>query len=171
MADNSLIPIERVASQIYAIRGENVMLDADLARLYDVSTKALNQAVSRNADRFPEDLMFQLNSEEFEILRSQSVTSSWGGRRYAPRAFTEQGVAMLSAVLRSKRAVQVSLAIMRTFVRLRRVLASNEELARRVAQHDQQISVLMKHVKTLLALPPPPKRRKIGFRGRGRTNK
>jgi hypothetical protein len=105
--------------------------------LYGVPTKALNQAVTRNSERFPEDFMLRLSIEEFEYLRSQIVTSSWGGRRYAPRAFTQEGVAMLSGVLRSERAVAVNVAIMRTFVRLRQMLATNEDLARKVAQHDQ----------------------------------
>ena len=111
----SVIPIERIAAQIYVIRGEQVMLDSDLAELYGVPTKRLNEQVSRNLDRFPEDFMFQLTRDEFANLKSQIATSSWGGRRTAPRAFTEHGVAMLSAVLRSRQAVQVSLAVVRTF--------------------------------------------------------
>lgn len=125
------MPAERIASQIYLVRGEKVLLDEDLAALYGVETRALNQAVTRNRDRFPEDFMSQLSGEEFANLRSQTVTSSWGGRRHPPRVFTEQGVAMLSTVLRSKEALQINIAIMRTFVRLRQVLASNEDLARR----------------------------------------
>jgi len=163
---SALIPIERVASWIYLLRGEQVMLDEDLAELYGVPTKRLNEQVTRNLERFPEDFMFQLSREEFENLKSQIATSSWGGRRKPPRAFTEQGVAMLSGVLRSKQAVQVNLAIMRAFVRLRRVLASNEELARKVARHDRQIAVLFEHVKALLAPPPAAKKRPIGFQSR-----
>ena len=125
----SVVPIERIAVQIFLIRGENVMLDAALAELYGVETRTLVQAVKRNAERFPEDFMFQLSNKEFENLRSQIVMSSWGGRRYPPYAFTEQGVAMLSGVFRSKTAVKVHVAIMRTFVRLRRMLAGNEEIA------------------------------------------
>ncbi len=159
---DSLIPIERIASQIYVIRGRRVMLDSDLAALYEVPTKRLNEQVTRNRERFPEDFMFRLSAEEFSNLRSQIATSSWGGRRVAPRAFTEQGVAMLSSVLRSKRAVQVNVAIMRTFVRLRQVLGTNEELARKVAQHDREIGVLFEHVKALLK-PPDPTKRPIGF--------
>ncbi len=119
-----LIPIERIAGQIYLIRGEKVLLDSDLAALYDVETGALTRAMKRNRERFPEDFCFQLTKEEFEILRSQTgISSQWGGRRYPPWAFTEHGVAMLSGVLRSKRAVQVNVAIMRTFVHLRQSLA------------------------------------------------
>lgn len=160
---DSLIPTERIASRIYLIRGEKVMLDSDLAELYGVPTKVLNQAVTRNRERFPGDFMFRLSDEEFADLRSQIVTSSWGGRRNPPRAFTEHGVAMLSSVLRSKRAVEVNIAIMRTFVRLRRILATNEELARKVAQHDREIEALFKHVKALLQPPDPPKKPPIGF--------
>jgi hypothetical protein len=130
----SIIPVERIASRIYLIRSQKVMLDADLAALYGVETKVFNQAVRRNMDRFPEDFMFQLSAEEAAALRSQFVTLEKGrGRypKYAPLAFSEHGVAMLSSVLRSKRAIQVNLAIMRTFVRLREALATNEELARK----------------------------------------
>lgn len=160
----ALIPIERIASRIYLIRGQKVMLDSDLAELYQVLTKNLNLAVRRNARRFPEDFVFQLMPEEAEALRLQSATSNAGrgGRRYLPYAFTEQGVAMLSSVLRSERAADVNVAIMRTFVRLRQVLATNEDLARKVAQHDRQIAVLFEHVQKMLA-PAPVKKRPIGF--------
>ena len=154
----SVIPIERIAAQIYLIRGKSVMLDADLAELYQVETGALVRAVKRNRDRFPEDFAFQLSKEEFDDLRSQIGISSWGGRRYPPYAFTEQGVAMLSGVLRSKRAVQVNVAIMRTFVRMRRMLATNQELARKVAQHDEEIGILFEHIQGLLEPPDPPKK-------------
>ena len=140
------------------------MLDAELAKLYHVETGALVRAMKRNLDRFPEDFAFQLTKEEFDNLRSQTGISSWGGRRYAPYAFTEQGVAMLSGVLRSKIAVQVNVAIMRTFVRLRRMLATNEELARKVAQHDQAIGILFEHIQGLLEPPESPKKHPIGFR-------
>ena len=161
----SIVPIEQIAAQIYVIRGEQVMLDSDLAALYGVTTAALNQQVKRNTRRFPEDCAFQLTAEEFDALISQFVTSKSGrgGRRKAPWVFTEQGVAMLSSVLRSDRAADVNLAIMRTFVRLRRMLASNEELARKVAQHDQEIGILFEHVQQLLEPPEPPKKRRIGF--------
>jgi hypothetical protein len=159
----SLIPVERVAAQMYVIRGQTVMFDADLAALYGVETRALVQAVKRNAERFPQDFMFQLTDKEAEHLRSQFVTSSWGGRRYNPYAFTEYGVAMLSSVLRSKRAVEVNITIVRTFVRLRRILATHEDLARKVAQHDRQIAVLFDQVKHLLEPPPASKKPPIGF--------
>ena len=155
-------PIERIAGCIYLIRGQKVMLDADLAVLYGVETRAFNQAVKRNPDRFPEDFMFRLTSEETVNLRSQNVISSWGGRRHPPYAFTEQGVAMLSSVLRGQRAARVNVAIMRTFVRLRQILATHEDLARKVAQHDRQITVLFDQVQKLLA-PPPLKKKTIGF--------
>ena len=159
----SLIPVERIAAQIYLIRGEKVMLDRDLATLYQVETRRLNEQVKRNRERFPKDFMFQLTKEEFGNLRSQIATSSWGGRRTPPFVFTEQGVAMLSSVLRSKRAAEVNVAIMRTFVRLRQMLTTNEELARKVAQHDQEIAVLFDYVQKLLKPPDPPKKRPIGF--------
>ena len=141
------------------------MLDADLASLYDVPTKIFNQAVRRNVERFPEDFMLQLTPEETAALRSQIVTLNKGrGRhtKYAPLAFTEQGVAMLSSVLKSKRAVQVNIGIMRAFVRLREVLATNEDLARKVAQHDRHIAVLFEHVQQILA-PALVKKKHIGF--------
>lgn len=159
-----LIPVERIAAQIYVIRGQTVMIDDNLAELYGVPTKVLNQAVTRNSERFPEDFMFQLSKEEFEHLRSQIVTSSWGGRRYLPRAFTQEGVAMLSGVLRSKRAVAVNIAIMRTFVRIRQMLETNEDLARKVAEHDRKINLLFEHFKALLEPPEPPEKPRIGFR-------
>jgi hypothetical protein len=161
-----MIPIERIASRIYLIHRRKVMLDFDLAALYNVTTKALNQAVTRNTARFPEDFMFRLSPEEAKLLnRSQIVTGSQKHRdpRFTPRAFTQEGVAMLSGVLRSKRAVEVNMDIMRAFVRLREALATNEELARKVAQHDRQIAVLFEHVKHLLEPPPAPKKPPIGF--------
>jgi hypothetical protein len=124
--------VENIQRQIYAIRGLHVMLDADLAELYGVQTKVLNQAVKRNSDRFPPEFMFQLSEAELEILRSQNVTSRWGGRRYTPYAFTEQGVAMLSAVLRSDTAVAVSIHIMNAFVAMRRFVQSNTRLFQRL---------------------------------------
>ena len=162
-----LIPVERIAAQIYVIRGQSVMLDFDLAELYGVPTKALNQAVTRNSERFPEDFMFRLNEEETATVnQSQIVTGSQRHRdpRYPPRAFTQEGVAMLSGVLRSKRAVEVNIDIMRAFVRLRWALATNEELARKVAQHDQEISILFERINSLLEPPEPPEKPRIGFR-------
>jgi hypothetical protein len=130
---NVSVPMEVIEEKIFLIRSDKVMLDADLAKLYGVETKVLLQAVKRNIDRFPPDFMFQLTNQELAILRSQFVTSSqWGGRRYPPYAFSEQGVAMLSSVLRSSQAVQVNIEIMRTFVRLRRILASHADLAHKL---------------------------------------
>ena len=164
----SLIPVDRIEKAILLIRGQKVMLDADLAELYGVETKVLVQAVKRNLERFPEDFMFQLSQEEFAILRSQTVTSSdWGGRRYRPYAFTEQGVAMLSSVLRSQRAIQVNIEIMRAFIRLRQMLASHVELARKLdaleKKYDAQFKQVFEAIRQLMA-PPEPKRRPIGFR-------
>ncbi len=160
----NIIPAERIASQIYLIRGQSVMLDFDLADLYGVKTKRLNEQVTRNLDRFPEDFMFRLSSEELENLRSQIATSSWGGRRTAPRAFTELGVSMLSSVLRSDRAVQINISIMRTFVKLRQMLASNEDLARKIHEHDHHISRLYEELDKLLMPPNPPQKNPIGFK-------
>jgi ORF6N domain len=164
---NNLIPKERIEHQIYFLRGEKVMLSTDLAYLYQVAPRVLVQAVKRNIDRFPEDFMFQLKSNEFKILKSQIVTSSWGGiRRAKPYAFTEQGVAMLSSVLRSKRAVCVNIEIMRAFVRLRRLLACNEELARKLTlmerKYNAQFKVVFDAIRKLMA-PSEPKHRTIGF--------
>ena len=162
----SPVPIERIERAILLIRGHKVMLDADLATLYEVPTKVLLQAVKRNLERFPSDFMFQLEKQEVVILRSQFVTSSWGGRRYAPYAFTEQGVAMLSTVLNSPRAVAVNIEIMRAFVRLRLILASNNELARRLDQLDAKTDAKFKAVFEAirqLMTPPEPKKRPIGF--------
>lgn len=167
-----LVPVERVERLIHLARGEKVLLDADLARLYGVETKALNRAVKRNLSRFPQDFMFQLTAEEAGNLKCQIGTSSsgYGGRRYLPYAFTEQGVAMLSSVLRSERAVQVNVAIMRAFVSLRRMLATNETLARKMAEferhlegHDQAIRSLFDAIRELMA-PPAKPQREIGFR-------
>lgn len=154
------------------MRGQKVMLDADLPVLYGVETKVFVQAVKRNMERFPEGFMFQLSQEEFAYLRSQSVTSSdWGGRRCPPYAFTEQGVAMLSSVLRSPRAIQVNVEIMGTFIRLRRMLASNAELARKLdaleKRYDAQFKEVFEAIRQLMASPEP-KRRAIGFQKGGR---
>jgi len=169
-ASHSLIPKEGIQQRIYLLRGEKVMLSTDLARLYQVAPRVLVQSVIRNADRFPNDFMFQLTLEEFQNLKSQIVTSSWGGlRRANPYAFTEQGVAMLSSVLRSKRAIRVNIEIMRAFVHLRRLLASNEQLAHKLAllekKYDAQCKVVFDAIRELMK-PPEPKRRPIGF-GKG----
>ena len=162
------MPIERLEGAILAVRGCRVMLDADLAALYGVPVKSLNQSVKRNRKRFPADFMFQLTSAESRRLRSQSVTAKVGrgGRRTAPYAFTEQGVAMLSSVVRSDRAIHVNIEIMRTFVRLRHMLRANADLARRLAameqRHDRQFKVVFEAIRQLM-VPPVPRRRQIGF--------
>mgnify|MGYP000985491351 CR=1 FL=1 len=144
-------------------------LDSDLARLYGVPTKVLNQAVRRNPDRFPGDFMFQLTAKEVANLRSQTVTSSpWGGRRYAPCVFTEQGVAMLSTVLNSARAVKVNIEIMRAFVRLRRLMASHEDLARKLAElekkYDHHFAVVFEAIRGRMAPSVEPPKGRLGFR-------
>jgi hypothetical protein len=157
-----------IEQRIYFLRGQKVMTDKDLAVLYRVPTKAFNQAVRRNMPRFPADFMFQLTSDESENLRSQIVTSSWGGRRYLPLVFTEQGVAMLSSVLKSDRAIQVNIAIMRAFVKLREVLVTHKDLAQRLEElekkfqrHDSQIREVFEAIRALLAAMPP--KRSFGF--------
>lgn len=162
-----------IEQAIVVVRGQKVMLDSDLAALYGVPVKRLNEQVRRNADRFPLDFMLELTPEEVVHLRSQSATSSaWGGRRYAPLAFTEQGVAMLSSVLRSPRAVQVNIEIMRAFVRLRRMLQSNDELTRKIAaleqRYDGQFRVVFDAIRKLMAPPAPPTKKRIGFRSHER---
>lgn len=165
------MPIERIQRLILLIRGEKVMLDADLAALYGVTTGNLNKAVRRNLDRFPSDFMFQLTSEETETLIFQFGRSNGrGGSRHCPYAFTEQGVAMLSSVLHSPRAVQVNIAIMRAFVQLRQLLASHGELARKLADleqrienHDASIRALFEAIRQLMTPPEPPPRPEIGF--------
>jgi hypothetical protein len=164
------LAMERLALMVHLIRGEKVMLDSDLASLYGVQTKALNQAVQRNVDRFPQDFMFQLSSDENESLRSQFVTLKRGKhRKYLPYAFTEQGVAMLSSVLRSQRAVEVNIAIMRTFVQLRRLMDSNallaekiEQLEKKYADHDQQFQIVFDAIKKLISSPTAPGK-EMGF--------
>ena len=172
----AIIPIERIAQAIFVIRGQKVMLSQDLAALYGVAVKALNQAVKRHAARFPADFVFQLTSDEFDNLKSQIVTSGWGGiRRALPYAFTEQGVAMLSSVLNSERAVKVNIAIMRAFVKLRRILETSRDLARkfsdlerRVGKHDEEIAGIIEAIRQLMA-PAEKPRREIGFHVREKT--
>jgi ORF6N domain len=167
----SLIPLERIERAILSIGGEKVMLDSDLALIYGVPTKVLNQAVKRNSARFPADFCFQLTATETEIvdrLRSQIVTSNAGrgGRRYLPYAFTEHGALMLANILNSERAAQTSVQVVRAFVRLRQMLASNAELARQLEalerKYDQQFKVVFDVIRRLMS-PPEPKRREIGF--------
>lgn len=183
--NKEIVPADQIASRIRNFRGEKVLLDFDLAALYGVETRVLNQAVKRNADRFPSDFMFQLSVEETEMI-SQRVTSSMGqtvsdssqivmspgkhrGKRYRPYAFTEQGVAMLSSVLNSERAIKVNIAIMRAFVKLRQILETNRELAKkfseleqRVGKHDEEIDAVLEAIRQLMA-PPDRPRREIGF--------
>jgi hypothetical protein len=167
MSENRVIPVDQIESIIFLIRGQKVMLSPHLAELYNVEPRVLVQAVKRNIDRFPGDFMFQLSDDEFFNLKSQIVTSSWGGpRRAKPYAFTEQGVAMLSSVLRSKRAVQVNIEIMRTFVLLRQLLASHTELAGKLFEmekkYDEQFKIVFEAIRQLMA-PPKTKKKKIGF--------
>jgi ORF6N domain len=180
-----IVPIERIAESIRWIRGHKVLLDSDLALLYDVATKVLNQAVKRNRERFPDDFMFQLNADETGFLRLQFVTSEKGkrtnwsqivtsskkhrGKRYRPYAFTGQGIAMLSSVLNSDRAITVNIAIMRAFVKLRQTLESSRELAQkfseleqRVGKHDEDITAIPEAIRQLMA-PSEKPRREIGF--------
>ena len=165
---SQLVPVEVIERRILLIRGQKVMLSTDLAELYGVETRVLIQAVKRNIERFPEDFMFQMNDTEFANLKSQFVISSWGGaRRGNPYAFTEQGVAMLSSVLRSPRAVQVNIAIMRAFVKLRELLAGHKELGRKLEEmeqkYDAQFKVVFEAIYTLMA-PLDKPRPRIGFR-------
>jgi hypothetical protein len=183
--NKEIVSADEIASRIRNFRGEKVLLDFDLAVLYGVETRVLNQAVKRNADRFPSDFMFQLSVEETEMI-SQRVTSSAGqtvsdssqivmspgkhrGKRYRPYAFSEQGVAMLSSVLNSERAIKVNIAIMRAFVKLRQILDTNRELAKkfseleqRVGKHDEEIDAILEAIRQLMA-PPDRPRREIGF--------
>lgn len=162
-----LIPSERIESKILLLRGKKVMLDRDLAALYGVETRKLNQQVKRNVKRFPEDFMFRLNKKEFEILKSHFVTSSWGGVRKLPYAFTEQGVAMLSSVLNSDRAIQVNIQIMRTFTKLREMLITHADLRRKIEamerKYDQRFRIVFEALRSLLK-PPTKKRKEIGFK-------
>jgi hypothetical protein len=176
---NSIIPVERIEQKIYFIRGVKVMLDSDLAILYKVSTKSFNQAVKRNLKRFPKDFMFQLNQKEFDVwksqfltdsMRSQFVTASKRNIRYLPYVFTEQGVAMLASVLKSDRAIQMSILIIRAFVKLREMIATSKDLARKIEnlekkfkEHDSDIEVIFKAIKKLLEPPKEPPKQKIGF--------
>jgi len=167
-----IVSLAVIEQKIFMMRGHRVMLDSDLSVLYKVTTFNLNKAVKRNFERFPHDFMFQLTPEEFKSLRFQFGMSKRGrgGRRYLPYAFTEQGVAMLSSVLRSKRAIQVNIAIMRAFVKLRRILSTHKELAhklheleKRIEKHDVEIQGIFEAIRQLMAPPPEPPKRKIGF--------
>ena len=162
----TLVPIERIASKIYLIRDIKVMLDRDLAELYGVETKVLKQAVRRNIDRFPADFMFELGRDEFNNLRSQIVTSSWGGARYLPMAFSEHGVLMLSSVLKSERAVQVNIQIMRTFIKHREALIDNKDLRRELEElkqiTEERFQIVFETLDQLLTIESKPKK-KMGY--------
>ncbi|MCX5705061.1 MAG: ORF6N domain-containing protein [Candidatus Omnitrophica bacterium] len=164
---NKSITAELVATKILVIRGKRVTLDSDLAGLYGVTTFNLNKAVKRNIERFPEDFMIQLTKEEFNNLIFHSGISSWGGRRHLPCVFTEQGVAMLSSVLRSKQAIQVNIQIMRAFTYFRRMLLTNEDLRRKIEQmekkYDKQFVIVFQAIKQLLEPPKPKDRRIVGL--------
>jgi len=167
------VPIERIENRILLVRGHKVLLDTDLAMLYGVPTKRFNEQVRRNAERFPRDFMFQLSPEEWDSLRSQFATLKTGRgqhRKYLPHAFTEHGAIMAATVLNSPRATEVSVYVVRAFVRLRELLASNKDLARRLDQlekklatHDQAIAGLMNAIREMMSPPEPAKKRRIGF--------
>jgi len=164
------ITATRIEESILLLRGHRVLLDSTLAVLYGVETRTLIQAVQRNRERFPADFMFQLTNQDVAILRSQIVISRWGGRRYMPFAFTEQGVAMLSSVLNSPQAIRINIEIMRAFVRLREMISTNKELSkkldeleRKVSTHDQAIAGLITAIRELATPAPPKPARRIGF--------
>jgi len=168
LVGKALIPVEMIEKKILLIRGEKVMLDADLAELYGVEVKHLKRQVRRNIDRFPEDFMIELSKEEYESLRRHFGTLKRGEHsKYLPYAFTEQGVAMLSSILNSERAVKVNIEIMRAFVRLRQILVSNKDLARKLAdmekKYDEQFRVVFEAIRQLMS-PDVPRKGKIGFR-------
>ncbi len=161
----------QIENIIYMIRGQKIILDSDLASLYEVETKVLNQAVKRNLDRFPPDFMFQLTEDEFANLRSQFATSSWGGRRYPPFAFTEHGAMMVASVLNSPRAIEMSVYVVRSFVKLRTITLEYKELTNKLAkieerlgEHDTAILEIVNAIRQLME-PPTPKKKEIGFKG------
>jgi hypothetical protein len=162
-----VMPIEIIERKIYLIRGHKVLLDSDLAELYGVATRDLNKAVKRNIDRFPDDFMFQLTNEEFGNLKFHFGTSSWGGTRKLPYAFTENGVAMLSSVLKSKLAIHVNIQIMLTFTRLREMLLTHKDLQRKIEvmekKYDHQFKIVFDAIRQLMK-PDEPKKKSIGFR-------
>ena len=166
MQGTEVIPQQLIENKIFIIRGKKIMLDRDLAVLYGVETKLINRAVKRNIDRFPEDFMFQLTKEEFDNLRFHFGTSSWGGQRYLPYPFTENGVAMLSSVLNSKRAIHVNIQIMRTFTKIREMLATHKELRQKIdkmeKKYDHQFKIVFDAIRQLM-IPPEKHTRKIGF--------
>jgi hypothetical protein len=167
---NELLIQERITKAIYVIREQKVMIDSELAEMYGVETKVLNQAVKRNIDRFPEDFMFQLSTEEWEILKSQFVTSSWGGRRTPPFMFTEQGVAMLSSVLNSTTAIQVNISIMRVFVKMRQWSSNYDDLLKKINELNENQSEQNEHIRNIyqiieeLIRPAFTDRKRIGYK-------
>jgi phage regulator Rha-like protein len=169
-SNTNLVPVERIEGRILIIRNEKVMLDSDLADLYEVESKYLIRSMKRNKARFPGDFMFQLTPEEFKILRCQFGTSSlsrWGGRRYPPYAFTEHGVAMLSGILNSPRAIQVNIEIMRAFTRLRKMLATHSDLEKKIHElekkYDSQFRVVFEAIRELMSPSDPSSKGKIGY--------
>lgn len=161
------IDLISIQNKVFTLRGQKVILDFDLAEMYEVPTKALKQAVRRNIDRFPEDFMFEMKNLEWANLRSQNVTSSWGGLRYTPFAFTEQGVAMLSSVLKSPKALQVNITIMRAFVMIRQYYYDSKELEQRIERLENEMQIKFKDIYEALNFllnPPNPERNPIGFR-------
>ena len=169
-ADTLIIPDELVTNSIYIIRGQKVLMDFNLAKLYAVETSQLKRQVKRNIDRFPHDFMFELNEDEFDILRSQIGTSSWGGTRYRPMAFTEQGVAKLSSVLNSETAIRVNIQIIRVFTKMREMIMTNKDILlqlekaeKKLTKHDNDIILIFQYLKKLLT-PPQQPRQRIGFR-------
>jgi phage regulator Rha-like protein len=169
-----IIPVEKIASKIHLIRNIKVMLDRDLAELYGVETKVLKQTVKRNIDRFPKDFMFEMTKNEFKNLRSQIVTSSWGGTRYLPMVFTEHGILMLSSVLNSKKAVQVNIQIVRVFTRLKRLLLDNAELRKELEDlkqlSDERFQIVFETLDQLLTKESKPKK-KIGYTAKEKISK
>ena len=172
MTERTFVPMERVERTILVIRGHKVLLDADLAALYGVETRRLNEQVKRNVDRFPEDFMFQLTAQEFENLKSQFATSNrgWGGKRKLPFVFTEHGALMSASVLNSQKAIEMSILVVRAFVKLRSLIATHRQLAARLDElehklstHDQKIGVLFDAIRELMAHPKPKKKEIIGF--------
>lgn len=162
-----IIPQEHIENKIYFIRGERVMLDNDLACLYGVSTKVFNQAVKRKKERFPGEFMFQLTKTEYENLRSQIVTSNWGGRRYLPLAFTEHGIAQLSVVLNSKRAIQVNIQIIKSFIKLRQMALKYKDIWQKIEEmekkYDKKFAVVFEALKSILLAGPEKPKKIIGF--------
>jgi len=170
MNENLILPEDAIINRIYLIRGMKTMMDSDLAELYEVETKRINEQVKRNIDRFPEDFMFQLSEREFDNLKSHFATSSWGGRRKLPYVFTEHGVLMLSSVLNSPKAIEVNIQIMRIFIRMRSALLENEMLIKKIEQIEEQttqnsedIQYVFSVVKQLIQKKPEPRKR-IGFK-------